>query len=110
MHGRLTAARELPVAQILVDEGRGGRGIAAPLDHFLEGAAPVESRACSAPIPTFAYPVGLLGGPHARLEVGKLHFLPQPIDDIVDLEFEQQLHFALVLAASSLLAGTPLLG
>src|SRR6202035_3301722 len=73
-------------------------------------AARVESRACCTPLPTFARPVGLVGGSHARLQVGKLHFFPQPIDDVVDLEFEQQLYFTLVLAAGTLLAGTALLG
>jgi len=46
-----------------------------------------------------------LKGPRAP-EVGKLHLFPQPVTDVVDLEFQQELDFALVLAAGSLLSGT----
>src|SRR5947199_10378 len=60
------------------------------------------SVACAMAVPALADPVGFLGRPHARLEVGQLHRLPQPVDDVVDLELEQQLHFALVAPAGSL--------
>src|ERR1700676_2643544 len=110
MHRRLAAARELAVAQILIDECWSGAGIATPLDHFLEGAPTVEARACAAPIVTFPYPVRILGRTHARLQIGKLHLFPQPIDDVVDLEFQHELDFTLILAALAFLSGAALLG
>src|SRR5262249_28579748 len=106
----LTTAGQLPITQVLVDESWRGGWITTALDHFLERTAPVEPGARAAPIPTLTHPVGLLGGADARLEVGKLHLFPQPIDDVVDLEFEQELDFTLVLAARSFLARPPLLG
>src|SRR5581483_8560940 len=109
MHRRLPAPRELSVTKIFVDEGWGGSGSAAPLHHLLEGTAPVESRAGAAPIPAFTYPVALLGRSDTRLQVGKLHLLPQPVDDVIDLELEQELDFTLVLAAAALLARAALL-
>src|SRR6266513_4857131 len=99
---RLTAPGELAEAQILVDEGLRGPRRPAPLHQLLERAAPVEARACTMAVPALADPVGFLGRPHARLEVGQLHRLPQPVDDVVDLELEQQLHFALVAPSGSL--------
>src|SRR5581483_7159787 len=36
--------------------------------------------------------------------------LPQPVDDVIDLELEQELDFTLVLAAAALLARAALLG
>jgi hypothetical protein len=68
-----------------------------------------RSRRERAPIPTFAHPVRFVGRPDARLQVGELHLLPQPVDDVVDLEFEQELDFTLILAARALFAGTALL-
>ncbi len=38
-------------------------------------------------------------GPTPRLEVRRLHLFPQPVDDVVDLEFQHQLNFALIAAA-----------
>ena len=69
-----------------------------------------EPGTSAASIPTFADPVRLLGRSHAGLQVGKLHLLPQPVDNVIDLEFEQELDFALVLATLALLARPPLLG
>src|SRR6185437_12328583 len=106
----LAAPRKLPIAQVLVGERRGRTRRAAALHQLLEGAAPVESGAGAAAIPALTHPVGLLGGTDARLEVGELHLLPQPVDDVVDLEFQQQLHLALVLPSRTLLARTTLLG
>src|SRR6185312_2345686 len=57
-----------------------------------------------APVPALADPVAVVGRTGARLEIGQLHLLPQPVDDVVDLELEQQLHLALVTAAGALLA------
>ena len=79
-------------------------GIAATLDELLEGAAPIEPRARAAPVPAFAHPVRLVRGADARLEIRQLHLLPEPVDDVVDLELEQELHFAFVLPARALLA------
>src|SRR5882672_7920328 len=110
MHSGLAPARELPVAQILVNECWSRARIATPLDHFLERAAAVETRAGAAPIVTFPYPVRILGRTHAGLQVGKLHLLPQPIDDVVDFEFQHELDFTLVLAALAFLARATLLG
>src|SRR6185437_949715 len=76
----------------------------APLHQLLEGAPPVEARTRAAPVPALADPVAVVGRTGARLEIGQLHLLPQPVDDVVDLELEQQLHLALVTAAGALLA------
>jgi len=86
------------------------RRIATPLDHFLEGAPAVEARTRAAPIVTFPHPVRILGRTHARLQIGKLHLFPQPIDDVVDFEFEHELNFTLVLATLAFLARAALLG
>src|SRR5690606_24615251 len=72
VHGRLAPARELPEAQIFVREGRRGIGVAAPLDHLLEGSTPVETGTRAATIPSFAFPVALLGWADARLQVRQL--------------------------------------
>src|SRR5580658_2161604 len=61
-----------------------------------------------APVPALANPLAVLGGPGARLEVRQLHLLPDPVDDVVDLELEQQLHLAVVATAGALFPG-PLL-
>src|SRR5213082_465330 len=84
---RLTAPGELAVAQVLVDEGLCGPRRRAPLHQLLERAAPVEARARAVAVPALADPVGFLGRPHARLEVGQLHRFPQPVD-IVDWLWE----------------------
>src|SRR5438093_330975 len=67
-------------------------------------ASPDEATVPPVPVPPLARPVGLLRGPHARLEVRQLHRVPQPVDDVVDLELEQQLHLALVAPPGPLLA------
>src|SRR5262249_9640246 len=55
-------------------------------------------------VPALTYPVALIRGPGARLEVRQLHLLPEPVDDVVDLELQQQLHAAVIAAALALLA------
>src|SRR5205807_5569460 len=107
---RLSPARELPEAQVLINKARRGARGAAALHHLLERSAPIETRARAAPIPALAYPLRLVGRSDTRLEVGKLHLLPQPVDDVVHLEFEQQLHLALVLPAGTFLARSTLAG
>ncbi len=72
---------------------------AAPLDRFLHRAAPVEARARAAAIPAFARPVVFLGAPGLRFEIRQLHLFPQPIDDVVDAEFERVLDAAVFVAA-----------
>ena len=106
VHRRLAPPRQLAKAQVLVGEGLGGTGRAAALHQLLEGAAPVEPRARAAPVPALADPVAVVGGPGARLEVRQLHLLPDPVDDVVDLELEQQLHLAFITSARALLAGS----
>src|SRR5690606_1942952 len=102
VHRGLAALRELAEAQILVREGRNSALGAAPLHELLEGSSPVEPRACAAPIPAFARPVRLLGSADSRLQVRQLHFLPQPVDDVVDLDLEEQLQLAFVASARAL--------
>src|ERR1700736_1408304 len=57
----------------------------------------------TAPIQALAFPVRLLRRSHTRLQIGKLHVFPQPIDDVVDLEFEQQFRAAALFAPGALL-------
>src|SRR4029077_20301041 len=71
--------------------------------YFIGGGARVEPRAGAAPIPALAHPFTLGGRAGARLEVRQLHLLPQPVDDVVDLELEQELHAAVIAAAAALL-------
>src|SRR4029077_19565471 len=106
VHGWLPPPRELPEAQVLVGESGGRSGSAAALHQLLERATSVEARACPATVPAFAYPIGLARWVGPRLEIRQLHFLPEPIDDVVDLELQQQLHLALVAPAGTLLAGS----
>src|SRR6185437_120335 len=110
MNRGLAPAGELAITQVLVGERRGRARRTAPLHQLLEGAAPIEPGAGTAAIPTLTHPVGIFRRPDASLEVGELHLLPQPVDDVVDLEFEQQLHLALLLPSRTLLARTTLLG
>src|SRR5690606_1210850 len=102
VHGRLPALRELTEAQVLVSEGRDRAFGAAPLHELLERAAPVEARARAAPVPSLARPVGFLGRADARLQVRKLHLLPEPADDVVDLDLEEQLQLAFLAPAGTL--------
>src|SRR5579863_163604 len=108
MHGGLSPAGELSIAQVLIDEARRRAGRAAPFHHLLEGAAAIEPRARAATIPPLPYPVGFLRWTDARLQVGKLHLLPEPIHDVVDLELEKKLDLALVLTARAFLTGAAL--
>src|SRR6185503_10912380 len=82
--------------------------IGPALHELFERAAAIEPRARAPAVPAFANPVGFVGGADASLEIGKLHFFPQPVDDVVDLQLEQELNLAVVLSAGTLLPGATL--
>ncbi len=72
----------------------------APLDGFLEGAAPIQPGARAVLVPSFAHQLVVVElGIVFRLQVGQAHFFPQPIHDVVDVQFEQQPDFAFAMAA-----------
>jgi len=102
--GGLPPARELTKAQILIDEPLVGRVRRAALDRLLEGTAPIQARACTAPVPALALPFGLIRLPGARLQIGQLQFFPHPIDDVVDFEFQQEFGTAAFGAAGTFVA------
>jgi hypothetical protein len=72
-----------------------------PLQCFLQRAAPVEPRADAATAPAFARVVVVLDRALLDLEVRQLQLLPEPIDDVVDLELEDELITALLVAAGA---------
>src|SRR5439155_26149890 len=94
---------QLTEAQVVIDEWHGLRLDRAPLHRFLDREPPVEPRADAALADAFAHDLVLVDG-SARLgfEIGQLELLPQPVDEIIELELDHQLEFAL--------AGTALAG
>src|SRR5262249_24524846 len=105
----LAPAGELTVPQVVVNESRGRAGRATALHHLLEGPPPIQARARAATVVTLADPFGFLRRTYTRLEVGKLHLFPKPVDNVVDFEFEQELHFAFILPARTFLTRPALL-
>src|SRR6185436_711209 len=63
---------------------------------------PVEPRAHAAPAPAFARVVVVLHRARFDLEIRELQLLPEPIDDIVDLELQDELITALLVATGAL--------
>src|SRR6185312_6848188 len=83
--------------------GGGIGGLHRPaFDGLAHGTPPIEARARAVAIPALAGPVGFLRAAHARPQIGQFHFLPQPVDDVVDLELEQKFEAAVVAAAAAL--------
>ncbi len=74
---------------------------ACALQRFLERASTVEPRARAAAVPAFARPVVVARLAGSILEVRQLHLLPQPVDDVVDLELEGVLDAAVLVAAAA---------
>src|SRR5438105_6495349 len=93
-------AHELPEAQVvvhqrdrLVVDRRGLDGVA--LHRLLHGAPAVEARARAALVPAFAHVLVLVHGSGALgLELGELQLLPEPVDDLVDLELDDEADLA----------------
>src|SRR5688572_1281526 len=102
LRGRPAAHRELAVAQVVVRERRSFVLHGAALDRFLQRAAPVEPRAHAAAAPAFARVIVVLDGPRLDLQVRQLQLLPEPVDDVVDLELQDELVAALLVAARAL--------
>src|SRR5690606_28284068 len=102
VHGRLTTLRELAEAQVLVREGRDRAFRAAPFHELLERPATVEARARAAPVPALTRPVRLVGRADPRLQVRQPHLLPEPVDDVVDLDLEHELQLPVFSAARTL--------
>jgi hypothetical protein len=97
----------LPESQVVVDERErlriGERGVAlhrVALHGFLHRAPAIEARARAALVPAFARVLVLIHGCRALgLELGKLELLPQPVDDLVELELDDEANLAVVRAA-----------
>ncbi len=110
---RVLALGELAEAQVVIGEGGrfgAARGLdTAALDGFLDRAAAIEARARAASVPAFAGPVVLARLAAPGFEVGKLHFFPQPVDDVVDAEFQGVLDAAFLVAALAALLAVLLL-
>src|SRR5205823_78809 len=70
------------------------------LDRLLHRAAPIEPRARAALVPAFADVLGLVHGRDALgLELRQLQLLPQPVDDLVDLQLDHEADLAVAGAA-----------
>src|SRR5690606_5667697 len=94
---------DLPIAQVVVRDRRRILGLdGAALDRFLDRAAPVEPRSHAAAVPAFARVVVLAQAARLDLEIRQLQLFPEPVDDVVDLELEDELIAALVVAARTL--------
>src|SRR5574341_426708 len=97
---RRRALVQLAEAQVLVDDGDGAFVEGFPLDRFLQCAPSVEAGAGAALVPALAHVVGLVqrrGAP--GLELRELELLPEPVDDLIDLELDDELDFAVARAA-----------
>jgi hypothetical protein len=102
VHRRLAPAGELAEAQILIGEGlRATQALA--FHQLLDRTPAIQAGAGAAPVPAFAHPVAVVGRPNARLQVRQLHFLPQPVDDVVDLDLQHQLDATIALTALTFL-------
>src|SRR4029077_20590939 len=89
-------------------ERRVARGVSGldgvPLHRLLHRAPAVQARARAALVPALAHVVGLVhGGAALGLELRQLRSLPQPVDDLVDLQLDDEADLA--LAGAALLAG-----
>ena len=110
LNRRLLALAELSKAQVVIRERRRIFVLhRAPLDRFAHAAPAIEPRTRTALVPAFARPVRFLGLADARFQIRQLHLFPQPVDDVIDLEFEHELDAALVLAAGALVRAFALL-
>src|SRR5690606_5702169 len=86
------APGKLSEAQIIVGDRNGLRSLRTPaLDHLLHGASAVQPRAGSASIPALA-DIGFLldAGTCPRLQVWQLQLVPEPVEDVIDLEFQHE--------------------
>src|SRR5512145_199423 len=96
---RQGAAVELAEAKVVVDDGERVVLHRMALGGFLERAPAVEARARAALVPAFADVVGLIQRRRALgLEVRELELLPQPVDDLIDLELDHEADFAVARA------------
>src|SRR6185437_7548924 len=106
--GGLAAARELPIAQVFIDE-RGCFGVeGAPLRRLAHRAAPIQAGTRTAPVPALTPPVRFLTGARARLQIGQPEIFPEPVDDVVYLELEHQLDATALGTSGALLPGRAL--
>jgi len=105
-HRRLAASRELAESQILIGEGRRVRVLGAAFDRFLEGTPAIQAGARPAPVPPLAFPFGFLGSSDPWLQIGELHVLPEPLDDVVHFELEQEFGAASLFSAGAFLSRT----
>jgi hypothetical protein len=76
------------------------------LDGFFHGTAAVEPRSRAAAVPAFACVLLVGHTTDTRLQIWQLELFPQPVDDVVDGQFQHELHatglsgaLALVLSA-----------
>src|SRR5205085_7118391 len=70
------------------------------LDGLLQRLAPIEAGARAALVPALAHVVGVVHRRVApRLELGELELLPEPVDDLVDLQLDHEADLAFAGAA-----------
>src|SRR5918998_4147 len=92
-------AHELAEAEIVIGEGCRIDLDRAPTDRLLHGASAIEPRAHAALVPAFADELVVFDAPRVfRLQVRELELLPQPVEDVLDLELEHELKVALAAA------------
>src|SRR5688572_15905215 len=102
---RLLATRQLAETQVLVGKRR-RIGLHRLALHRLAHRAPaIQPGAGAAPVPAFAHEFVVARAAGASLEVGELHLLPEPVDDVVDLELEHVLDAAVFVAAATASGG-----
>src|SRR6202021_552917 len=105
LRGGLLALGQLAEPQIIVREHRRIRGLdLAALDGFAHRAPAVQARPRAAAVPTLPGPVGFLRAAGTGAQIRQFHLFPEPIDDVVDLEFEKEFE-PTVVAATATLAG-----
>src|SRR5205814_4509636 len=72
----------------------------AALHRLPDRAAAIEPGGRAAPVPALAHVVGIVERRRAsRLELGELQLLPQPVDDLVDLQLDHEADLAVLGAA-----------
>src|SRR5690242_718073 len=94
-------------AQVVVDEWRRIVLDRSPLQGLLDGAPAVQPRPDATPPGALADDLLVLDrGAGLGPQIGKLELVAQPVDDVVDLELEQQLEIAALVAAFAFAAAT----
>ena len=95
----------MPKAQVVIGEGDRVRLDSAAFHRFLDRPAAVQARPRTTAIDAFAHVLRLLhavGG--SGLEIGELQLFPQPVEDVVDFELENEFEAAFSAARTAVAA------